>query len=146
MREARHHEMRGRGLPRRAVIQFAGLRFHELDEFLDVARGRLGLHNEQIGGDGHHRERLEIGVRVVVELRIRGDGDCMRRGGAHGERVPSGAARATSPVAMVPPAPAFFDHDLLAEAFAELLSDYARDRVGVAAGAKPTSRRIGLLG
>ena len=98
----------------------------------------------------HQRDRLEVALDVVGQLRHHVARDRERADRSHAERVAVGLGfrRQIEPDGERA-AGTVVDHDLLAELLAELRAEQARDRVGGAAGRlrdDQPDRLVGKLG
>ena len=126
-----HRQLRCRTGSSRGVVQLAGLRFRQGDEFSQRSGLDPRIKHQQIGGRRHHCDRLEILERIIFEIGIRARRNHVRAGGAHGQGVTVrvgacgdlGAQRAAGTTTIV-------DDDLLTKTLAKLLPNDARDDVG----------------
>jgi hypothetical protein len=132
--EQRAGEMGERGRTRRGVVEHARPGLRERDQVLHRLRRHAGVEREHEGRAAQHRDRREILDRII------GDG-----GEARGHRMRAGIgepqrmavrlrARDLRGAEAATAADAVLDHELLAQALAELLRDQARHGVGAAPG------------
>ena len=144
-------DMAGRAVARRGVRELAGILLRVVDQLLDRLERRVGDDGEQQVAARHQRDRLEVALDVVGQLRHHVARDreradrphadaCSRPARAFAVEIEPDGERAAGPVV---------DDDLLAELLAELRAENARHRVGGAAGGlrhDQPDRLVGKLG
>ena len=123
-----------RGDARRAVVERAGLGLGERNELGEIARGQAGIEHQHVGLAADHAHRSEVLDRIVGQVGAETRGDRVRARGGDADGVAVGHRLGDGVGADTARAGAVLDHDLLADARAELLRDDARDDVRAAAG------------
>ena len=127
-------DMTGRAVARGRVRQLAGIVLCVGDQLRDRLERRIGRGRQQHVSARDQRDRLEVALDVVGQLRhhVARDGERADRPHADGVTVGIGFRREIEPDGQRP-ARAIVDDDLLAELLGKLRAEDARDRVGRAA-------------
>ncbi len=123
-------------------IDLAFIRLHVIDEFLEVLGRKVFPRDDQDRGARHQPDRLEIGFRIIGEVRIERGRGGMRAHMPHDDRVAIGRGALGARGARRPAgAHHVFNDERLAERLGHVIADDARDHVGGSAGGERHDQR-----